>query len=316
MRLNTIITLGASAAFGIIAVFLARSWINGAVENEFRDTSDDSVVTSAPALQTRPVLVASIDLQFGDILSADTLKTVEYPLDYIPFGSFETSDDIFIHDVEQNVIALTSIAKHEVILPRKISGPNGKAALSARIRQGFRAASIRVDSVTGVSGFVLPGDLVDVLYTAQPDPEADTNNYLSDILLQSVKVLAIDQTQDETANTAKLAKTVTLEVAHAEAQSLALAVQTGHLSLTLRSSGETSTTPSQQLSTAQLSKVRTRSRARAPQIKRPLSIKPKTQNIASITIIRGDETESVSVLRESDTLLKRSGQADTNLAGG
>jgi len=228
MRLNTMITLGASAAFGLMAVVLARGWINGAVENEFRDTRPETTAQHAPAASTRPVLVANTNLQFGDVITEDDLARVDFPEAAIPFESFENVSDILGYDsaAAVNIIALTSIRKNEPILPHKISGPNGKGSLSARIRTGYRAASIRVDAVTGVSGFIVPGDIVDVIYTATPNASplsslsATAEVYRSDIILQSVQVLGIDQNQSDETSQADLAKTVTLEVNHNQAQLL------------------------------------------------------------------------------------------------
>lgn len=335
MRLNTIVTLGASAAFGLMAVFLAKGWINSAVESEFGDTSAQSPSINMPAQKMSAILVADTDFQFGDVISPKMVKVVQYPEDAIPFESFKDFQGLIGYDPDntQNIIALTSIRKNEPILPHKISGPNGKGSLSARIRPGFRAASIRVDAVTGVSGFIVPGDLVDVIYTALPNPglnsganlvansgsnlNSTSQTYSSDIILQSVQVLGIDQNQSDETDQAKLAKTVTLEVSHSEAQRLSVATQTGHLSLILRALGETSPAITQAVTSAQFTQKqppKPRSYAKAASQARPkITAQPKTDNIAQITIIRGEQTESVSVLSEAQTIAPDIGK---DLAGG
>jgi len=307
MRLNTIITLGASAAFGLVAVVLARGWIHGALESEFRDTAPETTSINIQALDMSAVLVADIDFQFGDVILPENVRTAKYPEDAVPFESFKDFQGLIGHDPEnaQNIIALSSIRRNEPILPHKISGPNGKGSLSARIRQGYRAASIRVDAVTGVSGFVVPGDLVDIIYTALPDPDKSAQNYSSNIILQSVQVLGIDQNQSDETSQANLAKTVTLEVSHDEAQRLSLATQTGHLSLILRGLGETRHAATQAVTSAQLTKTqRKKSYGYAkpkPQNLAKITPKSASDNIAQITIIRGETSESVSVLSEAET---------------
>jgi len=321
MRLNTMITLGASAAFGIMAVVLARSWINGAVENEFRDTRPARQLQDSAPINTVPILVADIDLNFGDIITQDNIKTVEFPVDAIPFESFETFEDIIGPDTADtatiDIIALKAIRKNEPILPHKISGPHGKGSLSARIRPGYRAASIRVDAVTGVSGFIVPGDIVDIIYTASPNPDDETPIYSSDIILQSVQVLGIDQNQSDETDKAKLAKTVTVEVSHSEAQRLSVATQTGHLSLILRSVGETDPSVTQPVTTQHITKSQSRTarRHQKPTSKPRIKAVPKadTNNVAQITIIRGESTQSVSVIREAETTAV---QSNTELARG
>jgi pilus assembly protein CpaB len=101
----------------------------------------------------------------------------------------------------------------------------------------MRAVSVRIDDVSGVSGFIQPNDSVDVLITRQLS-NSDRDQQATDILLQGVRVMAIDQ-QASNANAAPtVAKTVTLAVAPVDAQKLALAQQVGTLSLVLRKPGE------------------------------------------------------------------------------
>jgi pilus assembly protein CpaB len=130
-------------------------------------------------------------------------------------------------------LALAPIAANEPILPQRISGPGGRATLSGVIRTGMRAATIRVDDVMGVAGFVLPGDFVDVLVT-RDDGEDSSKKMRTDILLESVRVLAVDQTASGEKNDPVVAKAATIEVSPEQAQKLALAGQVGTLSLALR----------------------------------------------------------------------------------
>jgi pilus assembly protein CpaB len=98
----------------------------------------------------------------------------------------------------------------------------------------MKAVTIRVNDVDGVGGFVLPGDHVDVVLTRQGDKNSASN----DVVLQSTRVLAIDQLADERSDKPTVAKSVTLEVTTAGAQKLALASSVGTLSLMLRKAGE------------------------------------------------------------------------------
>ena len=73
MRINTLITLGASAAFGIMAIALAQGWIEGALENELASKRAITQTTRAPTVDLQPVLVADVPLNFGDILTQENL---------------------------------------------------------------------------------------------------------------------------------------------------------------------------------------------------------------------------------------------------
>ena len=99
----------------------------------------------------------------------------------------------------------------------------------------MKAVTIRVNDVEGVGGFVLPGDRVDVVLTRQIDKGSATTQ----VVLQNARVLAVDQSADDRAAKAAVAKSVTLEVDTIEAQKVWLASSVGNLSLLLRKAGET-----------------------------------------------------------------------------
>jgi len=191
---------------------------------------------------------------------------------------------------------------NEPLMNYKISGPGGKGSLSARISEGFRAAAIRVDDVTGVAGFIVPGDYVDVIYTHDPETRRNGNELIADVLLQNIKVLGIDQNQNESSSAADLARTVTVEVKNEDAQRLHLALDTGKLSLTLRAAGEKIVEPVQTVKASQLGKMpvkRTRRTILKPQKTVPTQ---EGSNVAQVTIIRGETRDEVTVVREDNSL--------------
>lgn len=324
MRFNTIVTLGASAAFGLMAVFLARGWINGAVENEFRQVKASNVQARPVNSNTTPVLIADLDLTLGDVLSRDAVRFVNYPDDAVPFGAFTDIEMLF--DGQGDRVVLTALSYNEPILENKITGPNGRASLSARIRPGYRAIAVRVDDVSGVAGFVVPGDIVDIIYTREPEVTAATSSaYISDVILQNITVLGVDQNQLEMTATANVARTVTLEVTNEDAQILSLAMEYGALSLSLRSVGETLPSAVRQVKLSDVGARKTRSTK--PRIKRKSIAKaPKSTpvNIAEITVIRAGPDSEETVERLSVKMEKsQAEQAASNtsallteLAGG
>jgi len=320
MRINTLVTLGASAVFGVTAIILARGWIQGAVENEFRQTPTQpaSFAAHPPSVQTTtvPVLVANTDLMFGDELTPQVLRLIDMPEDAVPLDALSDLSDIFPPDYDPlssgAMVMLADIQMNEIILPHRISGLNGRGSLSARIRPGYRAVSVRVDDVTGVAGFIVPGDLVDIQYVSEPNPELDKPLYRSDIILQSVRVLGIDQSQNRNQDAPEVARTVTLEVSHMDAQALAIAQEGGVISLVLRAAGEALPSTTKSLDTRQLD-LRANSNSSAKKPRRPVRVTPKksTPPVAQITVIRGDTSQSVSVRKEALTP-----SPDSELAGG
>jgi len=110
------------------------------------------------------------------------------------------------------------------------------------LKDGMRAASVRVNDVSGVSGFIKPNDTVDVLITRQAIG-AQREAQVTDVLLQNVRVMAIDQQSESKDATPSVARTATLEVSPLDAQKLALGQQLGSLSLVLRKPGEEQNVP-------------------------------------------------------------------------
>src|SRR5262249_10488661 len=105
--------------------------------------------------------------------------------------------------------------------------------LSALLQEGMTAVTLQVNEIVGVAGFVLPGDRVNVLLTRTDNQRGE----YTDVLMQNVRVLAVNQLADDKVEKPVVAKAVTLEVSMQDAQKLTLAANVGRLSLTLRQAG-------------------------------------------------------------------------------
>ncbi|HXI87092.1 MAG TPA: Flp pilus assembly protein CpaB [Parvularculaceae bacterium] len=187
---------------------------------------------AAPVVQTTAVLVASKDIPFGGKIVADLVKTVQWPTASLPENAILERKDL-LEGPEAPRIALRSFAAGEPFLKAKVSGFGEKPVLSRRVSEGMRAFTIRVNDVSGVAGFLLPGDRVDILLTRDSDGRG-RDNLVTDVVLQNVTVLGIDQLANENAEKPTVAKSATVEVTPEQAQKLALAAQVGTLSLSLR----------------------------------------------------------------------------------
>ena len=228
MRTSTIVMIAFAVVFGLLAVFLAQSWLNR--QAELRLKHMEAAQKPVPG---RTVVVAAAPLRFGMPLSQPTLREVAWPQEAIPGGTFASIQQLMAGGKR---IVLASIEANEPVLASKITGPGQRATLSAVIGPGMRAITIRVNDVEGVAGFVLPGDHVDVLLTRQPDKHSGN----TDVVLQNAKVLAVDQLADDSSEKPAVVKAVTLEVETVAAQKLSLAASLGTLSLVLRKAGEAS----------------------------------------------------------------------------
>ncbi|AZO34282.1 Flp pilus assembly protein CpaB [Mesorhizobium sp. M2A.F.Ca.ET.037.01.1.1] len=222
MRANTLIMIVLAGIFGVLAVVLVNIWLAG----------QRNALAQSNGVQASSVVVAAMPLKFGDALSADKLREIPWPAGAVPAGSFKTVKEAMAGSGARQ--ALQAISANEPILATKITGPGQRATLSAVLSEGMKAVSIRVNDVLGVAGFVFPGDRVDVLLTRTTRGEDGADKSFVDVLLQSVKVLAVDQVADESKDNPQVVKAVTVEVSTKDAQKLTLAAGAGQLSLALR----------------------------------------------------------------------------------
>lgn len=301
LRPNTLITLGASAVFGLAAVFLARGWINNSVEAEFRTAQTLSEAVKVPLVKeiTKPIVVADLNLNFGDTLTADKLLVVEYPENAIPKGAYTNIDDL-LADMPRRVLR-EHIARFEPILPHKISGENGRRALSQLIAPGMRAATFRITPTSGVGGYILPNDRVDVVFVRNIVRDLyalEKDSVVTKIVMQNVKVLGVDLNSNQQSETTALRQSVTLEVNNEQAQKLFLLQNSGELILTLRAAGEADIAPEY---TAKLKDIFNKFVIQSPQL--PPSAQAsiaqhENNNLPQVTIIRGNDRNQISVMND------------------
>ena len=171
-----------------------------------------------------PVVVAAADLTFGTKLDRAQLRVARYPKESVPVGAYSDID---------SVVGQTSkifLAGKEPITATKLSSRGG--GLSMLVRRGLRATSLEVNQVSGVSGFVLPGDRVDVLATV--DGRGADQTAVTKTILQNAEVLASGQKTTQQDNKPITVQAVTILVDPVGAEKLALALHEGRLHLVLR----------------------------------------------------------------------------------
>lgn len=263
--------------FGALAVFVAQSWLNS--QNDARAKN----VPAPVAVKTRTIVVATAPLRFGVEMNARNLREVPWPDNAIPDGAFASIEALLSAGKR---MVLTAIAENEPILASKITGPGQRATLSAVLTPGKKAITVRVNDIEGVAGFVLPGDRVDIFLTRSVSSERGTNtSSSSDVVLQNVRVLAIDQIADDRIDKPAVVKAVTLEVEMAEGQKLSLAASLGTLTLALRQAGDTAAQPWRQITAEDLGKVQKKDGPNG--------------NFSTITVTRGLKKDNYSVPAES-----------------
>jgi len=129
-----------------------------------------------------------------------------------------------------------NIAAREPITESRLAPEGTAAGLSAVIPEGYRAMTVKVDDAAGISGFIQPGAMVDVVVVIDPREGSGNQDPISKIVLQNIKVLAngqnIDKPKDE--REANSVKAVTLQVTPEQAEKLALSATEGKLQLVMR----------------------------------------------------------------------------------
>ena len=191
-------------------------------------------VAETPTIQTIPVLVAAKDIPYGEKITPELVRTIQWPADSVPAEAITKSADLF-EGPDAPRIALRPISAQEPFLKPKVSGFGERPILSRKVAPGMRAFSVRINDVSGVSGFILPGDRVDIMLTRQTDTQSSNRDNLgTEVLLQNIVILGINQESREVIDEPIVARSATFEVTPEQAQKLALATQVGTLSLMLR----------------------------------------------------------------------------------
>lgn len=221
---RNIAVLAIAIIIGIFAVIMANAWFSGIEERQERVAEEQ---------QLTRIVVATQPLEFGSALTPENLRMQNFPQASVPAGAFTSIEGA----MDGGRVALRPIVPGEPILADKVSGAGGRAVLSALLPDGMRAISIPVTAVSGVSGFVRPGDIVDIMLTRQiPGFGATPQDQMTDIIMEGVQVLAIDQvaTQVEGSENPGVGSTAVVQVDQYGAQKLVLANRLGQLTLALR----------------------------------------------------------------------------------
>ena len=176
------------------------------------------------------VAVAKVAIPVGTKIIAEQVMVVQFPKESTPDGTFEAPEKLV------GRVAVVNIPAREPIIESRLAPEGTAAGLSAVIPEGYRAMTVKVDDVVGISGFIMPGTLVDVVVTIDPAEKAGMQDPISKIVLQNIKVLANGQNIDQPENQreANSVKAVTLLVTPEQAEKLALAASEGELQLVMR----------------------------------------------------------------------------------
>ncbi|WP_172296458.1 Flp pilus assembly protein CpaB [Pseudoruegeria sp. HB172150] len=219
MRMIFGLVLIAGLGLASFAVYMAKDFL------ESERAARDKIVP------TVDVVVANKQLTYGRPIRKEDVQIIKWPADHIPSGAFPNLEAVFPEGERELRTALRTIEKDEPLLVVKITEPGEDAGVSTRLTKGMRAFAIRVDVSSGVSGFLRPGDRVDVYWTGTPPGRRGGD--VTKLIMPGIKLVAIDQTADGDRAAPTIARTVTVEASPLEVAALAQAQSTGRLSLSL-----------------------------------------------------------------------------------
>jgi pilus assembly protein CpaB len=189
--------------------------------------------------KTRPAVVAKVDLPWGNVLSPEQVEVKPFLADSIPPGAF--SD---VAAVNGRVLRFP-IGANELVLESRLAPTQGAkgGGFAAVVTPKKRAMAVKVDKVVGVSGFLFPGDRVDVYVTLTPpqNKQGETPKILTKLILENMLVLSAGAQLEEKSKKEKQTPVdvITLEVTPEEGEKLALASMEGRVVLALRNYTDT-----------------------------------------------------------------------------
>jgi len=224
MRIGFALILVFGMGLAGFAVYLAQGRFN-----EYQDVLDSQRLALKKNVPVVRVFVSTGPLRYGQKLTKEDVRIVAWPEDAIPEGAFTDPKVLFDDTTDELRTVLRAMEKDEAILAVKVTEIGEDAGVASRLTAGMRAFTISVDVASGVSGFLRPGDKVDVYWTGNIGTRDVTR-----LILEDIKLIAIDQSADEDSNSPIVARTVTAEVSPKVVAALAQAQSTGRLLLSLR----------------------------------------------------------------------------------
>lgn len=243
MRLAVVIVISVAALFAGGVFYFLLQYMEGVERDAF-----ELAEQSKPGVEAVEVLVADIDMPAGTIVESAILDWQDWPDSSLGDGYVVYReggggpDQSSLEEPFYEKVVRRAILEGEPITEAKLFTREGASFLSGMLTPGMRAVAIRVQEVSGVGGFIMPGDHVDVILSLKLKIDRKTKDsgvafaeFTSETIVRNVRVMGIDQAFNDFEENVAKASSVTLEVSSKQAEIIALADSRGELSLMLRS---------------------------------------------------------------------------------
>ena len=230
MRMIFGLVLVLGIALAGFAVYMAQNYISAT-----QSALDQERAARAEIGPLVDVFIVTKPFNYGDVLTEADVRLIPWPQSALPATAFTDKDVLFPAGGKPRVV-LRQMEQFEPILAVKVTEPGEDAGITTRLGKGMRAFAISVDVSSGVSGFLRPGDSVDVYWTGSV---SNSDGELTRLIETAVKLVAVDQSANNDVSTGTtIARTITVEVTPQQVARLAQAQATGRLALSLVGTGD------------------------------------------------------------------------------
>ncbi len=222
MNMRTVLMIGVALLAAAATALFARGWLNA-----------QKAAIKGDRGFAYYVLVAKNDTPAGHFIKAQDLRWQGWPKGalaptYVQKGKRKPEDF-------DGAVVRTGLAAGQPVTDALVVRPGEQGFLAAVLEPGMRAVSIQVNAISGISGFVFPGDRVDMVLThTVRSADGRSTHHVSETVLQDIRVLAVDQKTDDQKGKASVAKTVTFEVTPKQVEKIGIIASIGRISLSLR----------------------------------------------------------------------------------
>lgn len=256
MRAVFALVLVIGMALAGAAVYMAQSYLGQTQEelaraNAMREKTGKLV----------QVYAVNKSLNYGDALTKDDVEMIYVQEKFLPAGAYRVPKEgeklefkptaepegdevvvavptgpLFPETEEKPRFLMRNMEPYEIVLASRVTEPGEMAGLTSKLEKGMRAFQIKVDVASGVAGFVMPDDHIDIYWTGVSS--GNLNGEVTRLIESAVRIIAVDQASDmgqSEANT--VARTVTVSGTPEQVARLAQAQATGRLSMSLVANG-------------------------------------------------------------------------------
>lgn len=232
MRLKSVLLVAVALVLAGFTAYMVRSWLDAERAAAARAMANRP--QQAPQPVGTQVLVAKGDLPVGTFLRPEHLRWQPWPSASLQ-PSYAVEGQKRLEDYVGAVVRLP-VASGEPITEGRVVSPGNSGFLAAVLKPGSRAVSVPVTVTSGISGFIFPGDYVDLILTHKVPEEIEGVERRAGVtVLSNIRVLALDQKVDMKPGETTVARTATIEVTAKQSEMVAVIVEIGKLSLSLRS---------------------------------------------------------------------------------